>query len=531
MFRILLADDEGIMLESLRTIIESNFKGTVEIQCVKSGRAAIELAETFRPDIVFMDIQMPGINGIHAMQEIRKFHTSVHFIVISAYDKFAYAQEAINLGVLEYLTKPVNRKVVIDVLVRAMQKVEEERRKRSESLKIQEKLETVIPVIESGFIYNLLLQEERNRETGNYRQLLDIREEYGFMMVVQFGEAITEGVLTNAVGMSVKAQSFYSQFREIIRGFFYCCIGPVMSNKIALFVPWEQGELTYDERIQIIEKSRNMVRRLEKDIDAKFKVGIGGVKPFEELQDSYKEASRALTESKGRVAHVEDLPIGCGYVGDYPADTEKKLFQMVLRGDTDGARQQADLFFEWMLQNYPDCQADIQIKVLEFVMRAEREAFLNGGMTYEFRYRKDYLEQVTGCSSYEGLRTWFLQKITEVCKNITSKQEEQTEGIVTRVKQYIKSNFQKDISLDGVSEMVNISPYYFSKVFKDEAGENFIEYLTKVRMENAKEYLKNPELSVKEICAMSGYGDPNYFSRIFKKYIGVTPSEYRERLG
>lgn len=531
MYRVLLADDEGIMLESLKTIIESNFKDAVEIQCAKSGRAVIELAERFRPDIIFMDIQMPGINGIHAMQEILKFHNSAIFIVISAYDKFGYAQEAINLGVMEYLTKPVNRKVIIDVLVRAMQRVEEERRQRSESLKIQEKLETVIPIIESGLIYNLLLQEDYSRDTNNYRELLNIPGKYGYIMVVQFGESIREGQLTNPVGVSVRAQSFYSQFREIVKGFFHCCVGSVMANKIALFVPWERERFTYEERILVIEKSRNMVRRLEKDIDAKFKVGIGGAKPMEEIQDSYKEAIRALAESKGRVSHVEDLPLGCDYDGDYPAETEKKLFQMVQKGDLDGARHQADIFFDWMVQNYPDCQADIQVKVLEFVMWAEKEAFLNGGMTYGFRYRKDYLSQVTGCAGYEELRLWFLKKITEVCRNINSKQGEQTEGIVTKAKQYIDANYQKDITLDDVSKMVNISPYYFSKVFKEEVGENFIEYLTKVRIANAKEFLKNPVLSVKEVCAMAGYSDPNYFSRIFKKYEGFTPSEFRERLG
>ena len=84
---------------------------------------------------------------------------------------------------------------------------------------------------------------------------------------------------------------------------------------------------------------------------------------------------------------------------------------------------------------------------------------------------------------------------------------------------------------DRVSKVVDISPYYFSKLFKQETGENFIEYLTKVRMKNAEELLKDSSYSIKEICTASGYGDPNYFSRIFKKYEGVTPSEYRERLG
>lgn len=531
MYKIMLADDEGIMLESLKTTIESNFKGQVEIASAKTGRAVIELAEKFRPDIAFMDIQMPGINGIEAMKEIQKFGGNTIFIVITAYDKFGYAKESINLGVLEYLTKPVNRKVIIDVLVRAMGMVEEERQKRSEDLKIKERLGTVIPIIESGFIYNILLQDGFSNDIKNYKELLDIEEEYGFMMVIQFGESFENGVLTNAVGMSVKAQSFYANFREMVKGYFYCCIGPIMSNKIAIFVPWNKSVLEYDERIQVIEKMRNLIRRLEKTIDARFKAGIGRVKSPDELQDSYKEATKALKEDKGRVAHIEDLPIGCNYDGDYPADTEKKLFQMVAKADIEGARCQANIFFDWMMENYGEYKDDIQVKVLEFVMTAEKEAFLHGGMTYGFRYRHDYLSQVTGSEGYEGLRRWFIDKITEVCHNILRKQEEQTEGIVWKAKQYINENYAKDISLDDVSKVVNISPYYFSKVFKEEAGENFIEYLTRIRIGNAKESLRTTELSIKEICLMSGYGDPNYFSRIFKKYEGVTPSEYRERLG
>ena len=103
--------------------------------------------------------------------------------------------------------------------------------------------------------------------------------------------------------------------------------------------------------------------------------------------------------------------------------------------------------------------------------------------------------------------------------------------MVAKAKAYIDENYNKDISLDDVSRMVDISPYYFSKLFKQEQGENFIEYLTRIRMANARRILKNQNYNIKEVCAMCGYSDPNYFSRIFKKFEGVTPSEYRERLG
>ena len=99
---------------------------------------------------------------------------------------------------------------------------------------------------------------------------------------------------------------------------------------------------------------------------------------------------------------------------------------------------------------------------------------------------------------------------------------------VELAKEYINNNYSKDISLDDVSRQVNISPYYFSKIFKEDMGEGFVEYLTKIRMEKAKELLTTTEYSMKEICAMVGYADPNYFSRSFKKNVGVTPTEYKE---
>ena len=104
MFRILLADDEGIMLESLKKIITTSFGSECDIRCVKTGRGVVEMAESFHPDIAFVDIHMPGLSGIQAIQEIRKVDKEMIIIIITAYDKFSYAKEAVNLGVMEYLT-------------------------------------------------------------------------------------------------------------------------------------------------------------------------------------------------------------------------------------------------------------------------------------------------------------------------------------------------------------------------------------------------------------------------------------------
>ena len=530
MYRILLADDEGIMLESLKKIIETNYGRECEIACAKTGRAVVELAETFRPDIAFMDIQMPGLSGVQAMREIRKFNQSTIFIVITAYDRFHYAQECISLGVLEFLTKPVSKKSILEVCQKAMQQVDESRQKRSDDLRIREKLETVVPLIESGYIYNLLLQNDYNEYEENYRELLGVTYDYGYMIAVEFGDSVENGVLTNAIGASVRASRFYQEFRETVKGFFSCVVGPVMGNRIMLLVPFEREAATYEERVSIVTSARNMVRRLEQRIDGKFRAGIGKVKPMENVRDSYVEALQALREGDSHVVHINDVPLIREYDGEYPLDLENRFIQRTLEGDEAAARSVANAFFDWMVQNYGDYREDIEIKVLELVMRIEYHAFFKGGVKYGFRYRENYIRELQECPGYEELRQWFLHKTGEVISGILTTKDKESESVVSKARAYIEENYQRDISLDDVSRYVDISPYYFSKLFKQEAGRNFIEYLTGVRMNAARKLLLDPGHSIKEVCVLSGYSDPNYFSRIFKKYEGVTPSEYRERL-
>ena len=116
MYKIMLADDEGIVRESLKFIVDKEFPGQFETFEAKTGRRVIELADEVRPDIAFMDIRMPGINGIDAMKEIRTTNPNIVFVVISAYDKFDYAKQALNLGVIDYINKPVDKTQIVAVL-------------------------------------------------------------------------------------------------------------------------------------------------------------------------------------------------------------------------------------------------------------------------------------------------------------------------------------------------------------------------------------------------------------------------------
>ena len=530
MYKIMLADDEGIVIDSLKFIIEKEFGDICTVEYAKTGRSVIELAESFRPDIAIMDIQMPGINGIDAMKEIRQTNTNTVFIVMSAYDKFDYAKEAIKLGVLEYITKPMEKTKIVAALQKAMEMIDREKEKRSNELLVKEKLETVVPIIESGLIYNILLQEHFVEDIENYKTILGINQKYAYMIAVVCGDEQDGNHMTNAVGSGVKMQKHYQEVRESLKECFQGIVGTVLANKLAVLVPYERDTMDYNERIELIEKARELTRRMRKRIDISFRIGIGGAKEFHDMSESYSEALNALVATTGSVAHVDDLPIRCEYAGDYPIKLEKKLFAEIEDGEMNNAVASARSFFEWMEESHSNLM-DIRLKILEFALWAEHIAYEKGGMTYQLNSRADYLPQIMEMSDLTQLRKWFVDKVMQACQNILSKRTEKSNSIIGLAKDYIRNNYNKDISLDDVSRAVNISPYYFSKIFKENTGENFIEYLTNIRIDKAKELLGTTEYSMKEICSMVGYSDPNYFSRSFKKNVGVTPTEYKEGRG
>lgn len=528
-YKIMLADDEGIVIDSLKFIIEKEFGDSCAVEFAKTGRSVIELAENYRPDIAIMDIQMPGIGGIEAMREIRATNQSVVFIVMSAYDKFDYAKEAIRLGVLEYITKPMEKTRIVAALKKAMEQIDRERDKRSNDLLIREKLETVMPIIESGLVYNLLFQEHFTEDIENYRQLLNLTTDRAYMLAVVCGESQEGNHMTDAVGSSVKLQEHDHTLREALKEAYPGVIlGMSMSNKLPGLVPCKEKQMAYEERIALIERSRELVRELKKRTQISFRIGISAIAPLEEARDSYKEAINALIMTTGSVAHVDDLPIGCAHEETYPLDLEKKLFAEVKNGEAAHAVATAESYFDVIEERYGDYLMNIRLKALEFVLYAEHLAYNSGGMRYEFRDRADYLPAVMEMTDSAALRKWFADKIGEACRSIGTKASEKSLGAVEAAKAYIRSNYSRDISLDEVSQAVNISPYYFSKIFKEDVGEGFVEYLTGLRMDKARELLNTTEHSMKEICSMVGYADPNYFSRIFKKNVGVTPTEYKQ---
>ncbi|MFV0362397.1 MAG: response regulator [Suipraeoptans sp.] len=530
MFKLLICDDEGIVRESLQYIVSNSFGDECKCMIAKNGRQAIEIAEEFRPDIIMMDIQMPGINGIEAMQEIRSENKNVVFVVLTAYDKFEYSQAAIDLGVFSYLTKPINKDVFCDVIRSARKKVEERKKKASSDLALKEKMEAVVPIIESGFVYSVVLEKNGNtQENLGYKELLGVDSQYWYAMLIECGDELHKGRLSNIVGAGVKLQKSIMVFRDTIKEMIPAVIGEIMANKVIILVPCDSGAEDYEDRVRKINEMRALLKKLEQQIDLKFKAGIGKIKKWSQISDSYKEALDTVSQGLGKVTHANDLPVSCVYEDNYPIDIEDEMFACIEDGDAVGAAGAANAFAEWMKNSVPTIDNSVRLKTIEFVLWAERLAYMQGGMLYRFDDRRMYLDTLMSLNSYTELTSWFVKKIEDATKHIADKQHEKTDNVIDMAKSYIKDNFSNEITLEVLAREIGISPYYLSKLFKEIEGINYIEYITNIRMEFAKDKLMNTDNSIKEICHESGYSNPNYFSRIFKKSVGATPSEFREK--
>lgn len=525
MYKIMLADDEGIVLDALTYIIRKSFGDQCQTRTAKSGRAAIELAEEFQPDIVLMDIRMPGINGIDAIRELRQTHPSTIFIVVSAYDDFDYAKESIDLGVMAYITKPVRKAAAVEILQKAMNQVDAARRKRTSSLMIREKLENALPMLESGFIYAVLLQNVSS-SYENYCSLLGIGQSCGYLMILELRSAATDA--DDVVEQDTLALSAYGVCRDQIKGAFQAIVGPLMANRIVAAVPCDEPADEYTARLAIVEQTQTLIQRLERRTGLAFRVGIGSIQPMAQLYDSYRQGVEALEQHQEGIAHFNDLPLEREWEESYPSTEEYRMYGYVEQGNLPNARLLACQFFDCMTKNYGEHPMDIKLKVLELIMRAEYIAFHTGGQTYHFLQRQGYLETVLAFDNYADLRNWYLDKIDAACRSISQSKNDRSVSTVALAQEYIRKNYRRDLTLDEVSREVHVSPYYFSKLFKDETGENFVEYLTKLRITQAKRMLLEPSNSIKQVCLSVGYSDPSYFSRIFKKYAGVTPTEFRD---
>jgi len=528
MYKLLVVDDEQIAIESVKYIVDNEINKIKVVNTATSGRMAIEQARIERPDIVMMDIRMPGINGLEAVNEIKKIHNNVRFVIVSAFEYFEFAQQAVELGVTEYLTKPVSKASIIATLNKITVELDREKLKFDQQIKNQEKMSKMLDVVEHSCIYSLLLSQGHRVNIGKYKELFEISEKQGFMFILQV-KSENSNKKRFELDDSVELQKFYGYFKDCLKRKKKCIVGPMMLDRVVVYMPQIVKD-EYQQRVSSISFLEGVLNKLTEKYSGNYKIAIGSVKEDDDITISYQEAVKVLNYiTEDKVMHIQDIAANMSNTNfDIFAD-EQKLIDLIEKGD----EQASTSFLNEIFNKYPGfyTKESIRNRLVELMVVAHRIAIENGIENDSYLEYSNYINQILNCDSSANFKAMCIGKIRYIANKVQSTKKKKISSIVDKANTIIDKNFDSELTLDDISKELCISPQYFSRLYKDEMGVNFIEQLTKKRIDNAKRLIEEGEYSIKEICYMSGYSDPNYFSRLFKKHEGVSPSMYHKSKG
>lgn len=517
---ILITDDEQIVIDSLSFIINKNFDD-VNVFTALSGTEAIEITMKENIDIIFMDINMPRLSGLETASCITKLKPNIIIIILSAFDQFQYAQEAINLGAHKYITKPVNRNVVIETIHDAMEKVNKNRGLIYADAELQKKIDLVSPMVENDFIYACIYNDTKSADLSSYLEYFDLTENSWVFCCFEFPNVNSEN-----------QQQIYKKVYDLINLKHRCLISSFMMNIITVYYP------IYSQNVNsnILKEEINQIYlNLLYNISNGIRCGVSSIEnKIQKLQTSYNDARSALTKTleTGGIYFLENLE-NKNEQNDFKAensqqfyDIKNQIIQKLKMGDNSGVQNFFELFSTQLISSNFQIER-IKNLFFDLVVTANNSAKEINSQYFNCDFENAF-SIFTKKNDFSMLKD-FVEKILNDCslaiKNVRNSVEN---PIIKKVCNYVDNHLEDDISLEQMASIVGVSSFYLSKLFKEEKGITFITFISDKRLEKSCQLLNESELSIKEITAKVGYNDQNYFSKIFKNKYGVSPKEYRK---
>lgn len=490
MYKILIVDDELIERKGLNKILTKQFGSTITMKEASTGMQAIEVAKEYQPHLIFMDIKMPGMNGIETMKEIKKFLLDVNVVIISAFDSFNYAQAALNNHAYEYLLKPVKRKQIIKCIKRLMK--EEEKKKDLENEKsFLEKVHIKTKAIIEQNIIDYIISNKLNRLKEIISEgLTDFDFDFGTCVIIDRPER-TEVANQIIEFLNINQEKYL--YRRL-------------PNVIVVFTPLNK------------KVTKSSFQELYKEIKDKNNAYIKMVfTEYETIDNIYEAYTKNIHNF-----YIDSLKNNKNL---YPIELEGTLLNKIKYNLLDECLEILDQIYTWIDQYMNSYQLKKRY-LLELEVFINRELYKKKKEDYILKSCEVFL---MNSDNIEAFKRQLKLKLSEELKDIILQNNSNLEELIQDAKKYIQNHYMEDLTLESVANEMCMSSYYFSKVFKREADINFIDYLTEVRIDNAKYKIRNTNKSIKQISKEVGYNDANYFSRVFKKNTGYSPSKYKKK--
>lgn len=523
--KLLIVDDEPHIRESvIRKIIPLNLTNYMEAQ---NGKEAFQLISTNLPDIVITDIRMPEMDGIDLIAQTREqIDKKIIFIILSGYDLFEYAQKAISLGAFAFILKPINQRELESVLHKALAELSLLQGQREEK--------------------QLLEQMIRKDEEEKQRQLL--------LRILSEDPAESDVPADiEETGITFRHSDFVVIFIQIDGSadmdleLFQFCLENVISelfarnniDTVAFEYPDGQGFLlNYSSNDSLLPPALDAVLAEVKSYLERYftiTVGVGmAVSSFRDIHASYTSALHALSQRMIK---------GTGNTYYASAAMEASQDKIILDFDTEHyfleamERQDKDAIISMIRKLYTDISKEGYISVEQLSNMNYQLILLFYKILNYFHIDlaselEDELTQYREANMRQGINeiTDFFEKLIEnIFTVFEANKNTSNQKVMNDIKKYILSNYGEDLSLTALSDIVHLTPSYISKLFKSEFQENLSDFITDVRIRKAKEMLKESYFTVKEIGEQVGFCNTKYFYKIFKKYTGMKPSEYRSQ--
>lgn len=536
--KVFLVEDEMVIRRGIKNSIDWEKEGYIFCGEASDGELAYPMIIKEKPDILITDIRMPFMDGLELCKLEKKELPNIKILILSGYDEFDYAKEAIRLGVTEYLLKPISSGKLLEALNGVSESIRREKEDKDLVRKYMEEMRENTEHEKQKFFEQMIAgnlsmadaletgkKYEMNLSAGMYNLLL-----FRFTLGEEnrkSGELLGEAEY--AIEKLTERLEYVFEFQRGVEGW--------------AFLLMADNEEQMSERVK--ELSKDLEEIMKNYSTIAYFGGIGQpVARLRELEESFREAERALaarfTMELNRIISVEDIRMAQNV--DTLDDIEITSFGEIEKTRTmlekflnNGAEDEIDEFVDVYINELPEENLksvlmrqyiimDAYIVMMSFCEKIEG---IEGEMQAQSEELKNSMKTSQTLEEIKNYIRMLLKKIIGVRDTISGRRYS---DIIEIAKDQIRKTYMSDeISLNTIAAEVGMSPSYFSSIFSKEMGKTFVEYLTEIRMDRAKELLMCSSMKTSEIGYEVGYKDPHYFSYIFKKTQNCTPKEFRAR--
>lgn len=529
-YKVMLCDDEQDAIEAIIAKLKWEELGYAIPVTASNGIEALEKCEEYKPDVVMTDINMPYMNGLELARQLKQQYPNIKIIIFSGYDDFEYAKEAVHLSCEEYILKPIDREELRKVFERVHTTLDTEYDERTNIDKLQSYYRESLPALQENFLTSLIEKSIPAKQIPTYMQNYALHldgPKYAVVVIHTSTTHVPEGMTSLLCNLSVRRMA-EEECHHLYQEVFFTYLG---NTCMIVNIP--------DEKIitSLTDAMDRFCRLAYTSLKAIVTIGIGQVvDSVENLSQSYEGARNAVSY---RVLYGTGKAINiCEVAPEKMEDSEEmedtdlhEVFKKIRVNDAQGLEQAIHTFITESEPHMTNIQ-DYRFFVMDIMTALYRFARNNHLSTSDLFAKKGDVYQYASKIEKKDLEASLYRECLEVQKRLNESRTNSTRSFVVKAQEYANENYPDEtLSVDTICRELGVSAAYFSTVFKKETGKAFIQYLTDIRMNKAAQLLCEKDRKTYVIAKEVGYSDPNYFSYVFKKKFGVSPSKYRSGEG